>query len=228
MEQRHENKIRMSDTVWIVLQNFMDLWKNNEGFVEVVNDFGDNIKAVNAARSPSDADTTGITADKGVMQEDVIDSIMEISGPLRTIAKRPVNNELKSQVTFTDTMLEDLTEAKLAETGLKVAELARKNLVAIKRFGVTEADITHLETISTSYGAKIPEPRTAVVARSSAKKSLSQLVRETNQLLKEDLDGPMHSYRRKNPEFCNNYFTARHVVNYGVRHEKKEDTATKK
>jgi hypothetical protein len=228
MQQRDENKIRMFETVWIVIQNFLSLWKSNEGFSEVVDELGDGISAIKAEREPANTSTNGVTTDKVVVQEDLTDSIMEISGPLYTIAKRAGNNELLSQVTFTDSGLAELTEGELAETGTKVATLARANLTEMKRYGIAEADITHLETTAASYSKKIPQPRGAAVTRSSAKKSLSQMVRETNLLLKEQLDGLVDSYRRKSPEFCDTYYKARHTLNLGVRHEKKEDTTETK
>lgn len=41
------------------------------------------------------------------------------------------------------------------------------------------------------------------------------------------LDGLVENYRRKNPEFWNAYFSARKLVNYGIRHEKKDDRTVK-
>jgi hypothetical protein len=71
--------------------------------------------------------------------------------------------------------------------------------------------------------ARFPQPRETISVRVSAKIKLNKLIRTNSTLLKEELDGLVDIYRRKNPDFWNAYFTARKLVNYGVRHEKKED-----
>ena len=228
MQKKTENKIRMFKAVRQVLLNFVDVWKANLGFKETADDFEKGVKAVDDIRTQSDTPTNGITDDKEVMYEDLVDSIMELSGPFASLAKRASNKELVGKVSFTDSYLKSLTENELAQKGKDLAQLALQYKEGLTRYNVAEVSIKALNDQATAFGAKIPEPRETVSVRVSAKISLNQLIRTNSLLLKEELDGLVDQYRRSNPDFWNAYFTARKIVDYGIRHEKKEEKKEEK
>ena len=224
MLKRFENKLRMFNTVWQVIKKFKTLWENNNGFNDVVSDYEKGINAINETRKITDGDATGITTDKIEMQDQLMDSIMEISGPFGTVAIRTGNNELKKQVYFTDSYLDDLTEAELANTGIMLAEMAAGYTDQLSNFGIGNDDIAQLKDIAEKYKNKIAEPRAKISERVAANEKLAQLFSQYSLLLKDQLDGMVDKYRRSNPEFWSEYFAARKIVDYGIRHEKKDES----
>ncbi len=223
MQKKTENKIRMFQAVRQVLTKFIAIWQANLGFKEVADDFDNGLKAIDEIRAQTGTSTNGITNDKDVMHEDMVDSMMEISGPFGTMANRAGNQELKNSVSFTDSYLNSLPENELVQKGKDLAKLALDNKESLVKYNITEERITALDELAVKYERKIPEPRKTVSVRVSANVKLNQLIRNNSQLLKKELDGLADHYRRSNPDFWNAYFTARKVVDYGIRHEKKEE-----
>lgn len=217
----------MFDTTLGVLNDFKTVWQNNGGFSEVANELTNGVAAIKAMRSQTGTSTNGITDDKEVAYDDLIDSTMELSGPLVSLAKRMNNNELKNKVKFTDSDLKSLTENALVQKAKDLAAEALKYKEGLAKYEVTEQQITDLNDLADKYGAMISGPREVVSVRVSAKISLNQLIRNISALLKDELDGLVGRYRRSNPDFCNAYFTARKVVDYGIRHEKKTEATAK-
>ena len=227
MEKRTENKIRMFDASLGVLNDFKTVWQNNAGFTEVTNELTNGVADIKAMRSQTGTSTNGITDAKEVVYDDLIDSTMELAGPLVSLAKRMNNNELKNKVKCTDSDLKSLTENALVQRAKDLATEALKYKEGLARYNVTEQQITDLDNLANQFGAMISGPREVVSVRVSAKISLNQLIRNISTLLKEELDGLVEQYRRSNPDFGNAYFTARKIVDYGIRHEKKTEATAK-
>lgn len=214
----------MFKTVNQELENYKNVWATNEGFAEVVTDFKAYLSGIEETRGPANTSTTGITEDKNAIRDELIDSIMEISGPFVTMASRMGNNNLKSKVAYTDSELEGMTEGELVKTGKELAALAVQYKDTLVKYDVSDSDIDQLKQLADGYGIKIAEPRGAVTERMSANEKLNLLFAQTSTLLKEQLDGMVDKYRRKHTDLWNAYFNARKLVDYGIRHDKKQET----
>ena len=51
-----------------------------------------------------------------------------------------------------------------------------------------------------------------------------QLLKETDKILKEQLDKLMTQFKISNPEFYQHYFNARMIIDLGIRHKKIEES----
>jgi hypothetical protein len=227
MRQTQENKIRMFRAVWVVLQKYLSVWKDNVAFKKFVDKLDNLLKAIEAITGPAEAETSGVTDDKQQMKEDLIHTIMEISGPFSAIADDNGDKELVAKVTYTDSQLEDMTDLELANAGKSLASLATIHATELATAGIIATDIEALETLSKKYSDITTGSRTAVTGRSTSKGELENLVRTTSRLLKRNLNRMVIAYRRKNTLFHEEYFAARKVIPYGVRHEKKDEGTTK-
>ena len=223
MLKQFKNKLRMFNaTVQVVLTN-QAVWTGNEGFADVVKDFDAKLKLIDDTKGAAGISTNGITEDKNTMHDDLIDCMMEIAGPLATMASRLGNNDVKSRTSFTDTGLDSMTEGELAKAGKELAKLAQGSLRPLAHYGVTPDEVTKLQTLAESFATKIAAPREVTAGRVAANDKLRLLFTETTTLLKEQMDSMVDKYRRTNPDFYNAYFNARVIVDYGIRHEKKNE-----
>lgn len=227
MNSRQGNKIRMFRAVWLVLQTYLSVWKDNAVFKKFVDKFEGSLKAIEAITGPAETQTSGITDSKELMKDDLIHTIMEISGPFSAIAEDKGDMELLAKVTYTDTQLDNMTDPELVNTGKSLAALATSHAAELETAAITAADIKNLDTLSGNYADITASSRTAVTSRSTSKGELENLVRTTSRLLKKNLNRMVIAYRRKNTLFHEEYFAARKVIPYGVRHEKKDEGTTK-
>ncbi len=85
---------------------------------------------------------------------------------------------------------------------------------------VTQANIDELDEALQTYQAAKARPRTAVVERMVQTETLPTLVRETNNILRDQIDKLVNLFRRTNPEFVAGYRSARVVVDRAASHAK--------
>jgi hypothetical protein len=217
----------MFRAVWLVLQAYISVWKDNAAFKKFVDKFETLLKAIDAIIGPAEVQTSGITDDKELMKEDLIHTIMEISGPFSALAEDSGNMELMAKVAYTDSKLDEMTDPELVVAGKSLAATAKIHATELATAGITAVEIDALDTLSDGYSNITAGSRTAVTGRSTSKAELENLVRTTSRLLKKNLNRMVIGYRRKNTKFHEEYFAARKVIPYGERHEKKEDETTK-
>jgi hypothetical protein len=77
---------------------------------------------------------------------------------------------------------------------------------------VTQANIDELDQALQDFQAAKAKPRTAVVERSVQTQSLSSLLREAGNILRDQIDRLVNLFRRTHPEFVAGYRSARVVV----------------
>jgi hypothetical protein len=100
------------------------------------------------------------------------------------------------------------------------ATLVQEHLGELTPYGVSENDVIKLREEIGLFADSLPSKRVTVVQRKTANERLKELFVQTDDLLKMQLDRLMVRYRNSEPHFYEVYRYARHVVNYGVRHEK--------
>ena len=221
MRKHDINRSRMYYTVLDIINNNKAAWDANAGFAEVVADYSALLKQIEEIRKGAGIATNGITDDKDELIADIINLMMEVSGPFGTMAKRAGNNELYGKASFTDSYLEHLPEDELAQKAVDFAQLALDNADGLAKYNITTDELNLLKTEATTLRTKINEPREVTSVRKAANKQLKTTFTQASDLLTQQLDGLMDNYRRKATPFWDAYFNARKIVNYGTRYEKK-------
>jgi hypothetical protein len=90
----------------------------------------------------------------------------------------------------------------------------------ITPYGVLPETVVSLKKEIDDFAALVAKPRTEIITRSRATSSLEDLFKETNELLRNQLDKLMLVLRLGNPVFYNEYKSARIIVDlHGSRKE---------
>jgi len=87
---------------------------------------------------------------------------------------------------------------------------------------ITQADVTALDGLVTSWGKVKTAPRTAIAKRSGQTKTLPQAISDNTSLLRNQLDKQMTKFKRTNPEFFAGYHAARVIVHRRSHHAAKQ------
>ena len=87
------------------------------------------------------------------------------------------------------------------------------------------AALADSETAIDNYSAETMKPRTAVSNRKTATANLAALFKETNDILKNQMDKLIELYRADHPDFVNTYFETRIMVDPPTRARKMGDVA---
>jgi hypothetical protein len=131
---------------------------------------------------------TGITTDKRAMRAALCKQASNLGGVITAFATTTNNNELKEQVNFPVSELNRLKDEVLIARCSNIYDALNANVSALANSGVTAATVTAFETAIDAYNAKIATPRNAVSLRSAHAKSLTELFREANGILKMQMD----------------------------------------
>jgi hypothetical protein len=156
---------------------------------------------------------SGATSVKEAARQALSLAITEVTGALRAYAAKAADPEVAAQAGYSPS---EVTSGKANEVvarcrsihataiGIESAELAK--------YGITAAKLTALKKKIDAYDSVKTAPRQSQVERNSALQLLPQLVRSAVAIVRDQLDGLVLQFRAANPNFFEEYFAARVVV----------------
>lgn len=157
-------------------------------------------------------DLTGITADKDVALEALIDSSVEISGAAYSYAHDRHDNSLMSKVNYKPTSFAKMTQSEIvAVAGIILDEAMNIPADDLANEGVSTDEITAYKQLISQFKEIKSLKREAVIDRSGTTENLNSLFKEASTLIKEKLDRLAPQFKRKDPEFYRRYKLARGI-----------------
>lgn len=215
MTREQLNRTGMFSAVSAYMGNNQSLWNSLKAIKDTVTDLDSGIEAIDDAIGKQQTSTTGAATAKAQVRHDFEEKLLVMAGQLSALAAVNKNANLASQVEFTLSSLDKLADDKLEEVGKNVATLTTANLAALADYGVAQADVTELNTLTTQFHAVKTAPRTAVAGRAGQTATLPELIANVTSLLRNRLDKLMMVFRKTNPEFYAGYQSARVIVDRG-------------
>lgn len=196
------------------------IWNGTPAFVTTKGAFSAKITAIFTATQQQQAIITGISTDKKVLKVSLIDTAAPVAAAVIAYASQTNNNELLDAVNFTHAQLIATRDDMLAGRCQTIHDKANANLVALAAYGITAPVLTTLQNSITAYNTKVPAPGTAKQSKKTATINLRNLFKETDTILKLQLDKLMLPYKSTNSDFYNNYLGAREIIDLGGTHTK--------
>jgi hypothetical protein len=215
MNRDQLNLTDMFDTVSAYMTKNNTVWSGVPAVGATMTDLDAGIGKIDAADQKQTSPTGGATVDKAQVRHDLEDKILFIADQLAALAAQTKNAVLAGKVEFTLSQLDKMAAENLEATGKNVKDLANANIAALAAYGVLPADVTELDTLTTSFGGKKTAPREAVVDRKKETDTLPDLIAEVRSILRNRLDKQMTAFKRSNAEFYAGYITARVIVDRG-------------
>jgi hypothetical protein len=205
-----------------VLDNNKAVWTANTKFTANYTAFAANLGAIGTEQKQQGTDKTGITKDKEVVKENLVELAATTASGIRSYAADVNNRELEETVKLSQSKLDSLAEVKLINTCEVIHTQGTKNVAALAEYGVTAAVLTELKTLTDKYKAMQPNTRLAINTGSLATGRLRTLITATGNLLKRQLDTKMPQYKKSHSDFYNAYFQARNIIEQGADSKKEE------
>ena len=222
MKKKFENWLAMYKAILTVFANFSSSWESSQAFADSVTSFRNKEAAIESLRSKSESRTNGITKEKEIIQEKLVEQTYGIVVILKAYFTKTNNNVSFSKVNSNKSKLERLRENQLVAAAKDTTNIARENLEALADYKITEPIVNELETTISEFESKLSSPRITIGERKVAIKELEGLFKEINAILSDETDRMIVPYEKTDPDFYNAYMNAREVVKYGIRHEKED------
>lgn len=226
MTKQQKNKLVMMKALLSYLKLNQAIWETSIPFTAAVTELEELINSIESTRQSTDADQTGLVAEKRSLKDSLVNSTFTISSQMYAMASKTIDPVLLNKVDFTKSELDALRDTDLPATAKSISELARTKQTELVTYDVTAEVLNTHDALIERYKVSLTNPRNSVSERSANLLKIKGLFSVSMGLLNEQIKPQMIRYEISNPEFYNGYLSASKIVDYGIRHEKPEEETT--
>jgi Carboxypeptidase regulatory-like domain len=162
----------------------------------------------------------GITQNKTNLKKSLCQTAASHAAALFALAASLGDEELKAKAKMAAS---DLFKLKDDELTVKMQNLSADitaNQAGLVAYGITPAMLTAFNTLITAYSNAVPSPRNAASIRKAAAELLKNLFKETDAILKLQVDKIALQFKNTNKPFHDEYRSNRVIVNAPVQNTK--------
>lgn len=215
MNKIKEARLNMYDAVITYCSNNTPIVNTVSAFQTALTDFQATVDNIYSTAQLEVDVITGITADKAQLRETLCQQAADLGSVVFAFASSSDNNELKQKANFTVSDLRRLKDGLLSLTCTNIRDAAKANLPALATFDITPATLNDFSTVIDNYDNKISSPRVAVSQRSAYSKTLTNLFKQADSILKSQMDKVAVRFKAANEEFYNAYKNNRIIIDPG-------------
>ena len=212
MDRVQTNRVTMYKTVAGYLDESNEVWNGMAPFAEALLRFKEKLQAIDASAQRQETSMHGAGRDKTDARHDLEDVLFLTCVALGVLAHRSGDNELRDLAALTPSTIAKLGEEELSNRATSVLESANAKKTELAAFQMTQANIDELDEALRTFDAAKARPRSAVVERSIKTESLSSLMSEATNILRDEIDQMIYLFRRTDAEFVQGYRRARVIV----------------
>lgn len=218
MTDNQENHYSMQLAVQQVLNDNSAIWTPNTGFAAIKTAYSGKLTQIFTKDQLQIAINTGLAVDKKVLKQFLVDNAAPVAFVTIAHASQINDNDLLNSVNFSRSDLLRLRDDQLAQRCQIIHTKANDHIAALTVLGVNAATLTVLQNAITAYAAKSATPAAAKAAKKANAADLRNLFKETDSMLKLQLDKVMEPYKATHLTFYNAYKAARLIPNLGATH----------
>lgn len=225
MTTKDVRKLNMIRTVEALCNDNADIVNSNAAFANVTATLSANIASIIGTAGAQGKVITGITTDKNIDKDAITQAATDMAGIVFAYASSSNNNTLKEAVDFSYSDINRLQGDLLVTTAKNIYHAANNNLAALFSSGITDVSQAAFNNKIDAYSKSLPAHRTATSERGTQTGNLDQLMRDTINLLKEQMDKLVVVFKDLYPDFVSSYFKARIVIDAPSHPGKGEEPA---
>ena len=223
MNKQNEDKMSMFYALLQVLAKHVAVWTGLVPFKNAHDEFKGNVASIEDATQTQETSLKGVALDKRFKKEAMVKSTLAIAQGVFAYAVDQGDLVLQAKVDYSRSDLMQTRDAIIAQTCQNIHDLANPILAALGAYGLIAADLTAQQSTIDAYTATVGSPRAALTVRKGATAEINALTKDSMKILNNRMDKLMPEFEGSNPDFFQEYFDARMIVNSGT--SKQEDEA---
>jgi Carboxypeptidase regulatory-like domain len=212
MNAKQNAKFRMYRATETHCSDNLEITKNMPAFTAAFNNFKAKLTEITGTTQQRSSVLVGITTDKNVSRQNLGKQASDAAGMIFAFASVIGNNTLKQQVNVSETKLVQTNEEQFVSRCQNIHAKGTEHLAMLADYGITEQTLNNLQSAIDEYVAKSPKSRTAKSSRKTMTANLSQLFREADIILKEQMDKLVVVFRAEHPDFVKTYEATRIII----------------
>ena len=208
MDKIQEDKKNMFIAVQKVLDENTEIWNNQSTLVMSKAALDGKLMELENLKPVNDKDTNE-NADKVEVREKLIETTIDISSSLLNYASKTGNSDLCEKVNYTKSDLELSRDTILKDMCQLIYEKANENIENLINYNVTKKELSVYQILIEEFDKLITDPLELVRKKQEGRKSVSVLINEMEELLKERIDNLVSIFKSSHPQFYETYLLAR-------------------
>lgn len=156
--------------------------------------------------------TRGIVIDKDLTKKTLCQYTTDLAAIVFAYANNTKNNTLKQAVNYSNSDLLHMKPNLLISTCNNIYTAANNNLAALASYNITAPILSILQTAIDNYSTAAPKPKTAKSLKATSTVNIKTLIKETDDILKNELDKLVVSFKYTNPDFVTAYKKTRTII----------------
>ena len=184
-------------------------------FKTAFENFKAKINAISNTAQQKDIVLKGVAVDKSASKQILCKQGAEIAGIISAFASATSNNTLKQEVNFSATALLQTRDDQLTPRCQNIHAKGVENLTALADYGITAEILENLQTAIDNYIEEAPKPRTAASQRKTYTSNLAELFTEADDILKNQMDKLVVTFKAAHPDFVKSYEANRLIIEHG-------------
>ena len=164
----------------------------------------------------------GIAQNKSELKAQMVDQALAVAQATFALATDTGDTVLRGAVDYSRSDLLEGRDTVVGQRCQGVHAAANGVAAALVAYGVVAADLVALQAAIDAYVVAVSAPRTAITIRKGATEAIATLVREGLGILNDRMDKLMPEFEASAPNFYQEYFDARIIVDLGGPEEEEE------
>ena len=218
MTKRQRNKLSMLIAVGNVFKKYQAIVETIPALQSNVENFFKLLEEIDGVILVQEGNINSTATDKQKEEQEMIDATVRIAAGLYVYAIDNSNFDLLERVNISPSTLARQPEVKLNGICQNVLLSARQYLENLVDYGISAEEVDQFEKEISDFKAAIGSPRSQIISRSQATAKLQELLIEQTDHMLQKLDKLVIMTKQSNEVFCNEYKSARIIVNLGIRH----------
>lgn len=187
-------------------------------FRNVADKLGPNVAAIKAAELIEDKTSKSVAASKNQLKNLLGGIVTDVAAALFALANDTNNPDLQAKVSYSASDIKALKQEVLLTVAYAMYDLALEYKSEMDTYGISATVINSIPGIIDNFSIAILTPRIEKATRKATGETIKTLVGETSGLLKNQLDKTALILKKNNPDFYNEYRSARKIGKPGVIH----------
>jgi hypothetical protein len=213
MVNNQENVLRMYYAVCALCDTNAEIWQSNEvfsaSFLKLKNKIPEIQKLTDVLKMENIAAETFKIFDRLELEE----LVFYISGKLLSILLDKKDQDLYSEIENDRNSLSKCSESELVSICLKISQHAFKNINELSDIGVTTTNLLDFQQFLTFFSANLSRIKYNYNKHKNSTELLRKYYKYINEVIKNELDKEIEFFKNSDPDFYNQYLTAREVLN---------------
>ncbi len=221
MNTKQTNRVSMYKTTATYMESHNTVWNVMAPMTAAMQSFTDKTAAIDAAAQQQE--TPSGAADSKAAARDALEDVTFLAcEALGVIGHTSNDHDLVALTSLSPSELDELSAEELVNRATTVLGEANARKTELAALRVTQANLDEFTQALERFRSAKEQPRTATAERMAQTESLANLIRDANNILRNQIDRLVNLFRRSNPDFVSGYQAARVIVDRVATHSSKK------